>query len=312
MLTVRNTSDTMLLIGFVQGIVDNSGVEFFYTSVPREMEMGVLQIGGESLQSVSSDSWRWKVCVIIFSTKISSKTDPFLNLFGTPVGEGLSFHSFTCSGDCSSTFLSEPVTVVREYLHMHGTGTRMTNEQLRNGEVVRNSSVEVWEFDQNGNVPIQQQPFQIFPGDSFRTNCYYRGKADTTFGLGSQEGESPFPTLSVFRRALTPHCIPFASIAFVSEMCIVFAYYYPLKRIAVDGVGDIPWHCGYDDPGFEVCFVEYDSFPLTKDDQLNRLFGGQQCSPLEEETGNISNGSLPSFILMPSVAALFLAFFQIW
>lgn len=121
------------------------------------------------------------------------QTDPFVDLFGTPVGEGLVSHSFECSGGCSSTFLSadddESVTVIREYLHMHATGTRMTNEQIRNGQVVRQASVEVWEFDQNGNVPVQQEPFQILPGDSFRTNCYYRGNKDTTFGLGSQEGE---------------------------------------------------------------------------------------------------------------------------
>ena len=29
------------------GIVDNSGVEFFFTSQPREFEVGVLQVGGK-------------------------------------------------------------------------------------------------------------------------------------------------------------------------------------------------------------------------------------------------------------------------
>ena len=28
------------------GIADNSGVEFFFTSEPREFEVGVLQVGG--------------------------------------------------------------------------------------------------------------------------------------------------------------------------------------------------------------------------------------------------------------------------
>jgi hypothetical protein len=32
--------------GFDSGIVDNSGVEFFFTSQPREFEMGVLEVGG--------------------------------------------------------------------------------------------------------------------------------------------------------------------------------------------------------------------------------------------------------------------------
>jgi len=39
---------------------------------------------------------------------------------GEPVGEDYSRHSFECNSSCSSTFLDEPVTVVREHLHMHG------------------------------------------------------------------------------------------------------------------------------------------------------------------------------------------------
>lgn len=120
-----------------------------------------------------------------------------VKLYGQPVGEGLSSHTFTCPGSCSELFLgqaatvaataSEPVTVIREYLHMHTTGSRIVNEQIRNGQVIRASIVETWDFDQNGNVPALQEPFIVEPGDGFRTTCYYRGKKDTIFGLGSRE-----------------------------------------------------------------------------------------------------------------------------
>ena len=154
-------------------------------------------------------------------------------------------HRFECSTDCSSTFLGngEPVTVFREHLHMHGTGTRITNEQLRNGKVVRSASAEVWEFDQNGNLPIQQDSFQIQPNDSFRTSCYYRGKTNTTFGLGSAD-----------------------------EMCIAYLYYYPKKSLEVENF-TIPWLCGYSDPGLEFCFNDYTLSALDEEKQLNREFG---------------------------------------
>lgn len=198
----------------------------------------------------------------------------------------------------------------------------MTNEQIRNGEVVRESSVEVWEFDQNGNVPIQQDVFQIFPGDSFRTNCYYRGTKDTTFGLGSQEGELKITccggNVKIARRyrlcvcvcVVTPRltdCFPNA------EMCIVFAYYYPAMRASVNGVSGIPWHCGYDEPGLEACWVEHDAVPLTSENQLNREFGF--CNVSNDETKiddsiQTSGSLIRSASLFTSVVALF--FSLIW
>jgi hypothetical protein len=209
-----------------------------------------------------------------------------LEYYGTPVGDGLSVHSFECSADCSSTFLGdgEPVTVIREHLHMHMTGTRMTNEQVRDGKVVRSSSAEVWEFDQNGSLSIQQGVFQILPGDSFRTSCYYRGKADTVFGLASAE-----------------------------EMCMSFMYYYPrAKSLAFDNF-TIPWYCGYSYPGLEFCSNEYTASALDDDKQLNRQFG--QCvsdtepeQDDEEEPIDVSGSVLKGrFGLLSAIASIALA-----
>jgi len=75
----------------------------------------------------------------------------------------------------------------------------MYNEQIRNGEVIRMSAVDYFDFDQQGSQAIQQQPFQILPGDAFRTRCYFNGKDDSvTWGAGSHQ-----------------------------EMCISFLTYYP-------------------------------------------------------------------------------------
>jgi hypothetical protein len=178
--------------------------------------------------------------------------DPFVNLYGEAVGEGLSSHQFECPGSCSATFLDEePVTVIREYLHMHGTGSRMTNEQIRDGVAIRQSNVEVWDFDQNGNFPVKQESFEVQPGDSFRTSCYYRGNSDTIFGLASQE-----------------------------EMCISFIYYYPRKTEKM-GQSEFPWVCGYGiDQLDNACNAEYTQTALETDMQLNREFGARktQCN----------------------------------
>ena len=119
----------------------------------------------------------------------------------------------------------------------------MTNKQIRHGQVVRASSIEVWDFNQNGNAPVHQEPFQILPGDSFRTSCYYRGKSDTTFGISSRE-----------------------------EMCISFLYYYPRKSVTVWGQ-EFPWICAYDLDILPACSTSYSQSFLKDEKQMNREFG---------------------------------------
>lgn len=211
------------------GNVDSSGVEIFYTTTPRPVEMGVMQVG-----------------------------DPFITLYGENVGNGLSGHHFECPGSCADEYLSdgEAVTVIREYLHMHVAGTRTTNQHIRDGEVIRTASTEVWDFDQNGNVPVKQQPYEVYPGDGFRMSCYFRGEEDTVFGLGSRE-----------------------------EMCMAFLYYYPRKTFKVEvpeGSFNLPWVCGYGiDWLGDACNATYEGDGILDDDgDMNRLFGKQSESCL--------------------------------
>lgn len=223
----------------VQGVLDSSGVRFYYTTQPREFELGVLQLG-----------------------------DPSVSLMGVPLGNGLSSHSFSCSRDCSSAALQgEPVTVLREYLHMHRSGTRMVNQQIRDGQVIRAGAVDFFNFDQQGNQPVQQEPFQVLPGDSFNTVCYYRSQDDETFGLSSQQ-----------------------------EICIAFVYYFPRKSLFYDTV---PWMCGYD-LGIPGCNAEWTARTLTSDADLQRTFGGSSSTSTSRST---RTSTTTTECLVPSTAA---------
>lgn len=98
----------------------------------------------------------------------------------------------------------------------------------------------MWEFDQQGNAVVLQQPFQIAPGDSFRTSCYYRESSSTNFGLGSDE-----------------------------EMCIAFIFYFPRKLIS----NTLPWICGYQVDFLGVCDSPYESVVLPSEAAIGRHFG---------------------------------------
>jgi len=210
----------------VEGVFDSSGVRFYYTTQSPEFEMGVLQLG-----------------------------DPFVNLLGQPVGQGLMQHSFECDGGCSQLFLQKPVMVVRELLHMHQNGVSMYNQQVRDGEVIRSGSVDFFNFAQNGGPAVQQDPFEVKPGDGFKTVCHYRSQDDVAFGLSSQD-----------------------------EMCIAFLFYYP-RQLLQDV---LPWACGYNLDFFPPqCSSDYDSATLTADSDLDRTFG----SASEECPGGGTSGS---------------------
>jgi hypothetical protein len=204
-----------------QGVVDNSGVRFYWTSEAREQEIGIMSIG-----------------------------DPGIGVFGQSVGIGLSVHQFDCPGSCSE-LAGQDVTVLREYLHMHQVGLRMTNEQIRDSEVVHSASVEHWEYEQNGNAAVQQGSFVVQPGDSFRTTCYYDDPdGSRTFGLASEE-----------------------------EMCMAFLYYYPRRNFDLGQGFNISWYCGYD-MLIPQCNAAYETRALDTVQELNREYAirNPQCS----------------------------------
>lgn len=117
-----------LYAGLESGLFDSSGVRFYVSDQLRENEVGVLQLGGKSqffwmllFLGYPRDSACCHTCFVVL-------TDPFVILFGEPVGGGLSRHTFECPGSCSQlALIDEPVTVLREYLHMHQAG-KETNQ----------------------------------------------------------------------------------------------------------------------------------------------------------------------------------------
>lgn len=248
----------------VDDVVDTSGVEVYYTTTPRPVEVGVFQVGGMFALSFVNPYWCTQESL---TGSRPSPVDPMVRLIGQPVGEGISSHHFECPGSCTGTYLSkdEPVTVFHEYLHMHIAGTRVTNEHIRNGTVIRTAATEVWDFDQSGNIPVKQYPYEVHAGDSFRTSCFYRDNQKAIFGLSSRE-----------------------------EMCMAFLYYYPRKAIKVDmpqGSLVLPMMCGL---GMEwldnACFANYTSGGvLESDDDLQRVFGKQntECVLVTDGTSDV-------------------------
>lgn len=220
----------------IAGMRDSSGVRIYYTHDERMHQAGMLEVG-----------------------------DPLVGLNGQPVGDGLSKFEFTCPSACSTTFLLEKersngedqgVTVISEFLHMHQTGARMTNEVIRGDGTVHHKAVsEVYDFDQQGGFHVPQDAYTVMPGDSFRTTCFYRN--GTTFGEGSRE-----------------------------EMCIAYLTYYPAKKSSTGQ----PWICPFNfwmDVG-AGCAGELEHAELDDDDGLGRNFGvpSNDCSVTEPTPGS--------------------------
>ena len=146
----------------VSGLQDSSGVLYYYTTKPRQHRMGIFAMG---------DAW--------------------IQLEGQSVGRGNTVaHRFDCPASCSSLALQEPVTVLREYHHMHESGISMWSQLLRDGEVVRTGKTEYFDYTQQGEQVVQKEPFTVLPGDAFQIQCTYSNpKEDRRFGLSSREGK---------------------------------------------------------------------------------------------------------------------------
>ena len=208
-----------------EGAVDNSGINYYYSLEPREQTMSVMQVG-----------------------------DPFVALYGTPIADGTTSYLFDCPSSCTNAVLDEPVTVVRQALHMHMSGVGTYSQQYRDGDLIRTSKAEYYDFEQQGAQAILQEPFEIQPGDSFKVNCFYENAAGTNrvFGLGSSE-----------------------------EMCISYFYYYPAKVTA----SGLPFVCGVGLADMlPECDITADSVIVTDDSSqqlaAERVFGSasEECS----------------------------------
>lgn len=206
-----------------EGVLDSSGIRMYYTTKTREIESGILLIG-----------------------------DPFIQLYGQPAGAAS--HLFHCPSSCSTASLDKNITVLREYLHMHRAGDAMTNQQIRDGQVIREGRVDFFDFNHQGAYAIQQEPFDIQPGDSFKTTCQY-SSPDVVFGVSSQE-----------------------------EMCMVFIQYYPRTTRSLFGV-EVPFICGYNSSVLN-CSSDYQQTALESSSDIDRVFG----TPPLDSSCNVGSG----------------------
>jgi Copper type II ascorbate-dependent monooxygenase, C-terminal domain len=208
---------------------DSSGVRAYYSKTKRLHEAGIFSVG-----------------------------DPYVVMRDQPIESGLTSYRFECVNSCSSLMLSDgqPVTVLREYLHMHQSGYAMYNEHVRDGQVIRTGALDFFEFNMNGGPAVQQDPFEIVPGDAFNVQCYYQNaaSANRTFGLASSE-----------------------------EMCVAFLLYYPRKVLQLSEDLSLGWLCsyGYADFGFQQCDAPVSSETLADGTVPDRRTFGtapEQCS----------------------------------
>jgi hypothetical protein len=143
---------------------------------------------------------------------------------------------------------------------MHQAGLTMSNNQIRDGQVIRsNAHVDYFDFAQQGGYAVQQEPFQIYPADSFQTTCQYLTD-NTTFGISSQE-----------------------------EMCVAFLLYYPRQKRSLFGF-EAPYLCGYDIP-IPDCASDYERVTIESETELERTFGTSTCAATEGAL--TSGGTLP-------------------
>ena len=147
----------------VPDLLDSTGIRLYYTSTLREHSAGVLFVG-----------------------------DPYTARQPAPIGVGPTQDVLTCpTSACTAFEFAQdhgPITVFTEAFHMHETGVRAVNEQIRDGEVVRESSVDFFDFWAGGIQHARQEPFALQAGDGFRTSCYYNSvKEGVLFGNGTRD-----------------------------------------------------------------------------------------------------------------------------
>ena len=237
--------------------VDSSGVRVYYSLEPREHTAGFYIVG-----------------------------DPTVALIGHDIPSGTADYTFECPGTCTSSVVApdeEPITVMREYLHMHQSGSSISFEQRRQSELVRRSAVDYFDFAQTGGPSPQQDPYKILPGDSFQIQCSYQNSGSSRkFGFGSSE-----------------------------EMCMAFLLYYPRKSMSLGGA-EVSWMCGvgFADMGLGDCQTNWTSRVLTDGQGPNgRVFGtpSETCTAQEAVGGSTTSGAQLGFAVARSAALFILA-----
>ena len=154
---------------------------------------------------------------------------------------------------------------------MHENGKSISNEHIRDGTVIRKGLGQYFDFEAQGGLVVSQRPFEVQPGDSFRTTCSYDAEPGESWGLASSD-----------------------------EMCIAYLFYYPRQIIPVEDdagikVGEFQPLCGFNfDEFLPGCGVDYFVTPdFFSFDQTERFFGtpNGMCAVAGNAEGSASNRS---------------------
>lgn len=222
-------------IAFGPGFYQTMRMEVHYTNVngiPNRINQS-----GARIKFMGRDNLRANDAGVL------SLGDPLVSLRGQRIGHDYSRWEFNCPSSCLETYAPNqgPWTVFLNFLHMHEIGARMTFRHFdSNQTVLREHSVEHYDFYASGGYSVPASPFEFNVGDSFETVCYFKehdNNANRTFGLASDE-----------------------------EMCIEYLFYYPrIPTLA-------SW-CGANVDAYQPsCGGDYNYTAVTEA-ELNRSFG---------------------------------------
>ena len=110
------------------GAVDSSGVKVYWTRQKREFDVGTFALA-----------------------------DPRTQLAGESVGAGLSEHTYSCPSSCTRTVLpvDQKLYIIGTVFHMHRQGRKASVKVMRDGNVVYDTSIDFFDFDQAGSIYVQ-------------------------------------------------------------------------------------------------------------------------------------------------------------
>jgi len=191
------------------GVVDDFGFQLFWTSTLRQHDAGQLTLGDPT---VSMEHW--------LGTPYESGNLPY--------GQPRIHRQATCPGECTQDFTA-PIHVFAQFMHMHHFGEKIYSERYDSAGTYIGTPNRI-DFWDNAFQPVhEKEPFQIQPGESIQTHCYFNtagksGNGNVNFGQGTAD-----------------------------EMCMDFLFYYPAQYRGTSQAGkQVPFaFCGMRamDPG---------------------------------------------------------------
>ncbi|KAG2484351.1 hypothetical protein HYH03_016770 [Edaphochlamys debaryana] len=182
----------------VEGAYDSSGIRFFFTPILREIEMGLMLFGTNSIN-----------------------VPP-----GAPLASTVPSR---CPSNCTSKF-PQPMTFFFNFFHMHISGRKIITQHIRNGVELPPIERTSFNFNFQGPVEPQIETRTFLPGDEFITTCSYTGVGrDVTTHYGPSSFDEMVPTVNNCWD-LSPNA-PFYTCMVGDELNAIFTAANPLPLV---------------------------------------------------------------------------------